>query len=148
MHGNDAADDLAIATPWRVSLMAAAVAGLAAVFVFQQANWLQALISPAQNPNLFFVVQRVLRVLLNDACMTLLLVGWFASRNVFKMALILQAIDLFILLPVYLAIKLSIEGNSEISSPLLSQFHRLIVNPTLLILLIPAVYFQRFSNKA
>jgi exosortase F-associated protein len=140
-------DRLAIAGRWRVVLVLISLVGLAVVFLFQHASWLQGWISQQQNPNLFFAVQRILRVLLNDGLMTLMLVGWFASRNVFKMALIVQAIDLFILLPIYLAIKLSIEGNTEISSPLLSQFHRLIVNPTLLILLIPAVYFQRFSNK-
>ncbi|MCA4900309.1 MAG: hypothetical protein ACK514_15775 [Bacteroidota bacterium] len=146
MYGSDH-DRLAIAGPWRVVLIAISLMGLAGVFLFQHAGWLHIYISQQQNPNLFFAAQRLLRVLFNDGFMTLLLVGWFASRNVFKMALILQAIDLFILLPIYLAIKLSIEGNTEISSPLLSQFHRLIVNPTLLILLIPAVYFQRFSNK-
>jgi exosortase F-associated protein len=140
-------DRLAIVGPWRVVLIAISLVGLAGVFLFQHASWLNNYISQQQNPNLFFSVQRILRVLLNDGFMTLLLVGWFASRDVFKMALILQAIDLFILLPIYLVIKLSFEGNTEISSPLLSQFHRLIVNPTLLILLIPAVYFQRFSNK-
>jgi hypothetical protein len=59
------------------------------------------------------------------------------------LAVFIQLIDLVVLLPIYLLIKLAMEGDEEISSPLLSQFHRLIVNPTLMILLLPAIYFQR-----
>ncbi|MFN7791875.1 MAG: hypothetical protein ACK5NM_04935, partial [Cyclobacteriaceae bacterium] len=84
---------------------------------------------------------------LNDFFMLLLLAGWFRSRSVLQLAFAVQLIDFFLLLPVYLLVKLNLEGDVEISSPLLSQFHRLIVNPTLMILLIPAVYFQRFIKK-
>jgi len=44
--------------------------------------------------------------------------------------------ELFILLPVYFALKISLEGDAEISSPLLSQLHRMIVNPLLMLVLI------------
>lgn len=131
----------------RVAVAAIGGIGLALVYLLQNKDWASIFVDKTADPNTHFVIQRVLRVLFNDLSMTAILVGWFASKNVFRLALVIQLIDLFVLLPIYLFIKLSIEGNSEISSPLLSQFHRLIVNPTLLILLIPAVYFQRFSNK-
>lgn len=79
--------------------------------------------------------------------MLIFISAWFKDRRVTKLAIAIQLIDGLILLPTYLAIKLWMEGPSEISAPLLSQFHRIIVNPILMILLIPATYFQRISNK-
>ncbi|MFN8805938.1 MAG: hypothetical protein ACK5YT_08980, partial [Bacteroidota bacterium] len=66
-------DRLAIAGRWRIALVLISLVGLAIVFLFQQASLLQAWISQQQNPNLFFAVQRLLRVLLNDGFMTLML---------------------------------------------------------------------------
>ena len=79
--------------------------------------------------------------------MLLILWAWFKDPFVTRLAIWIQLIDVFILLPVYLYFKLSMEGISEISMPVLSQLHRLIVNPTLMILLIPAVYFQKYSQR-
>lgn len=53
--------------------------------------------------------------------------------------------ELLILLPLYFTIKLTVEGTSEISSPLLSQIHRMIINPMLMILTIIAFFYQRFK---
>jgi len=52
--------------------------------------------------------------------------------------------EFFILLPIYFIMKLSLEGDSEISSPLLSQLHRMIVNPLLMIILILGLVYQDF----
>ena len=132
----------------RFCLIACGLAGLTMVFVFQQSGlFIAPFISKADNPNIYFSVNRTLRVLLNDVSMLLLIAGWFNSKPVIKLAVAIQIVDLLVLLPLYLSLKLSIEGDKEISSPLLSQLHRLIVNPTLMILLIPAVYFQRLTNK-
>ena len=94
-----------------------------------------------------FVIRKTLRVLLNDAGMILIIIGLFNKPAVTRLALGIQIIDALVLLPLYFVVKLSWEGTSEISSPLLSQFHRLIVNPTLMLLLIPAVYFQERFRK-
>ncbi|MCE2996813.1 MAG: hypothetical protein LW863_14525, partial [Flammeovirgaceae bacterium] len=80
--------------------------------------------------------------------MLLIIHLWFRSASITKLALWIQLVDMLILLPIYLVLKLRIEGDSEISSPLLSQLHRLIVNPTLMILLFPAIYFQRLKKIA
>ena len=96
-----------------------------------------------------FVIRKTLRVLLNDAGMILIIIELFNKPAVTRLALGIQIIDALVLLPLYFVVKLSWEGTSEISSPLLSQFHRLIVNPTLMLLLIPAVYFQELlKNRA
>ncbi len=99
------------------------------------------------SPNLTFAINRFSRLLLNDIFMLLIIVSWFHDRSVTRLAISIQLIDMFILLPLYLVLKLRWEGDAEISSPLLSQFHRLIVNPTLMILLFPAVYFQRMLKE-
>ena len=140
-------DDLSLSRSAQWALVGLGVVGLALVYLFQQAGFLAGWIDKANHPYFSFSVNRALRLFLNDFFMLLLLAGWFQSRSVLRLAFAIQLIDFFVLLPVYLLVKLNVEGDIEISSPLLSQFHRLIVNPTLMILLIPAVYFQRFIKK-
>ncbi len=64
-----------------------------------------------------------------------------------KVAFLLFLVELFIILPLYFWIKLSTEGDSELSSPLLSQIHRLIINPTLMILLIVSFLYQKRQTR-
>ncbi len=140
-------DELALSRRLRIALIVFGVAGLVIVFLFLQTGFLGQLVDKGSHPYLSFSFNRTLRLLLNDFFMLLLLAGWFHSRSVLRLAFAIQLLDFFVLLPIYLLVKLNLEGDIEISSPLLSQFHRLIVNPTLMILLIPAVYFQRFIKK-
>lgn len=93
-----------------------------------------------------FIARKVLRVFLNDLFMLVFIAAWFKDSRVTRLAILIQLVDSLILLPLYLVVKLNVEGPGEISAPLLSQFHRMIINPTLMILLIPAVYFQRYSK--
>lgn len=133
---------------WRWTLIVIAFLGLGVVFLFQSVDWLELLCPGCSfHPNTRFAVKRIVRVLLNDSFMLLFIHVWFADRSITRLALIVQAIDTLILLPLYLVVKLSIEGDEEISMPFLSQLHRLIVNPTLMVLLIPAVYYQRAQSK-
>ncbi|MBS1680082.1 MAG: exosortase F system-associated protein [Bacteroidetes bacterium] len=125
-------------------LLAISVSGIALTFLFQEFSFVDAF---HLSENLKFITKKILRVLLNDFFMLIFIIAWFKDWRITRLAIAIQLIDGLILLPIYLAIKLSVEGSSEISSPLLSQFHRLIINPTLMILLIPAVYFQKFSAR-
>lgn len=131
----------------RIVLLVIGPIGLISVFLFQHFDVASFFVQREVSPNANFAINRAIRLLLNDAFMLMLVIGWFYDRSITKLALFVQIIDFLILLPIYLFFKLSWEGNSEISSPLLSQFHRLIVNPTLMILLFPAVYFQRITKK-
>lgn len=126
-------------------LIALAITGLALIFLFQEYS-IGARVFGIESATLEFVVNRTFRLLGNDIFMLLLIAVWFRDKSVTRLALAIQAIDFFVLLPLYLWAKLTWEGTSEISTPLFSQFHRLIVNPTLMILLIPAVYFQRLRK--
>src|SRR5882724_11261514 len=125
-------------------LIAIAVLGIALTFLFQEFTFLSNL---NISGNLQFILRKVLRVLLNDFFMLIFIAAWFKEWRITRLAIAIQLIDSLILLPAYLVLKLWAEGNAEISIPLLSQLHRLIINPTLMILLIPAVYFQRLSKS-
>lgn len=133
--------------PKRVVLIILSLAGLALVFLFQHVDPIYVVCRCEVHPYTHFAMRKFIRVLLNDGFMILLIHAWFYERSITKLAFYVQLVDTFILLPVYLMIKLALEGDSEISSPLLSQFHRLIVNPTLMLLIIPAVYYQRLTGS-
>ena len=126
------------------SLIALAVLGIMLTFLFQEFAFLSNL---NISGNAQFILRKVLRVLLNDFFMLIFIAAWFKEWRITRLAIAVQLIDSLILLPSYLVLKLWAEGNAEISIPLLSQLHRLIINPTLMILLIPAVYFQRLSKS-
>lgn len=96
-----------------------------------------------------FIFNKSLRFILNDAACLLLVKIIFLEPKYVRTAFWLFLIELAVLLPSYFILKLTMEGTSEISSPLLSQFHRLIINPTLMILLMFAFFYQNYvSNKA
>ena len=116
---------------------------LATSYLYQYSDILFVFTHTQFAPEAHFTVNRVLRILLNDVGMILIIYAIFVDRDVLRLALYVQALDLLVLLPLYLILKLPAEGVSEMSSPFLSQFHRLIVNPILMILLIPAVHYQR-----
>lgn len=137
-----------IKSPRRLIWLTLSCVGLGAMFLFQNFDWLSVLFGIDTHSYVHFVVKKFMRLFINDSFMLLLIYAWFNNKSITQLAWKLQLIDSFILLPLYLILKLWMEGDSEISSPLLSQFHRLIVNPTLMILLIPGVYFQRLTASS
>lgn len=126
-------------------VLALGLVGLAIIFLFQQTDFYGG-ICGCHHGQVHFSVNKTLRVLVNDFCMLAVIHAWFHDSKITRLAFWIQLVDTLILLPLYLIIKLSFEGDNELSSPLLSQLHRLIINPTLMILIFPAVYFQRFQR--
>jgi exosortase F-associated protein len=131
----------------RVICGALAFTGLGAIYLFQYTDLLHLLTGSRFQPEYHFISNRMVRILLNDMCMLVLIYALFKDPKIVKLAFYIQGIDLLILLPLYLLIKLQTEGVSELSSPFLAQFHRLIVNPTLMILLVPALFYQKMISK-
>jgi exosortase F-associated protein len=121
---------------------------LVMVFIFQKFDyfhWIQGLFGisfPAWQYTPF-VVNKVIRFLINDALCIFFIYLLFKEKKYMKVAFLLFLAELLIILPLYFWIKLSVEGDSELSSPLLSQIHRLIINPTLMILLIVSFLYQK-----
>lgn len=132
--------------PITIFIIILAFAGLALSYLLQEIDLLASICHCSFHPHVHFIAKKVIRVIVNDTCLLLIIHSWFDNKNITRIAWRVQLIDTLLLLPIYLSLKLTLEGVSELSSPLLSQLHRLIVNPTLMILIIPAVYFQRLRN--
>ncbi len=125
-----------------------AVVGLALIYLFQRFDYLAFFrdllaIEMLPTANFTFAFNRVSRFILNDLFAILLIFALFRNRNYVLVAFAVQLFGLLVVLPLYLYLKLTIEGPSEISSPLLSHLHRIIIHPVMILLLIPAFYFKR-----
>jgi len=131
--------------PVRIAFLLLAFAGLILVYLFQRIDVWGWICSCTYSPSFHFAFNKSLRLLINDLLMLGVIQMWFYDKSITRLAFWIQLVDTLVLLPVYLILKLTWEGTNEISSPLLSQLHRLIINPTLMILIFPAVYFQRYS---
>ncbi len=119
------------------------VAGLVAVYLFQKTN-VAALLSPDLTYLQTFLINRTIRFLLNDLCMIGLIWALFPERKYVVFALWVQLAGIvFFLLP-YFVLKIYFPGYN---GPLISFLHRLVLNPTLLLLLIPAYYYQKYGMQ-
>ena len=133
-------------------LLATAILVLGLMYIFQRVNFLHYLLSVVGasssevHPYVFFIFNRTLRLLLNDLACLLIVFVLFKEQRYLRATMVVFLIELFFILPLYFWIKLSWEGDSEISSPLLSQIHRLVVNPILMILLMIGFFYQRFKQ--
>lgn len=119
-----------------------AVTVLIALYIFQRFNY-AALISVNFGENTEFIINRTIRFFINDLAVILLIYSIYNNKKLLKIAFAIQLIEMLLILPIYFYFKLSLEGASEISSPLLSFVHRIVVNPIIMLLLIPAFWFQK-----
>lgn len=134
------------------ALLLGACAILAIVYVFQQVSYAVILngVLPENlsihHPNAVFIINRTLRLIINDMACIMLILGLFKEIKYVKVAFLVFCVELFFILPLYFIVKLQLEGPSELSSPLLSQIHRIIVNPLLMIILIIGFYYQKATS--
>jgi exosortase F-associated protein len=125
----------------RIVLGVLAVTGLVLVFLFQRTD-IAGTVGVEQNI-WKFIVNRSIRFVVNDALAILLIYALFAERKYVLFAIAVQVFGLvFILLP-YFILKFHYPGYN---GPLISFLHRLVLNPTLILLLIPAFYYQRKTH--
>ena len=125
-----------------------ALGSMILVYVFQRRwFWFQDIHAINQFQYLPFVLNRLIRLTLNDSLCLIVFMAIFNSKKEVKLASLIFAIELFVMLPFYFLLKLSLEGDSEISSPLLSFIHRLIVNPLLMMILLMGLLYQRYRTK-
>lgn len=115
------------------------IIGLILVFLFQRfdvAEW----IGWGGKAIHRFLINRTIRFLANDVLAIGLIYALFAERKYIIFSLYVQLAGVvLVLLPYYIA-KLYFPAYN---GPLISFLHRLILNPILLLLLIPAFYYQR-----
>lgn len=129
---------------WLVGLC---LAGLSFVYVFQRTDYYSIFFGWNDHQVGAFIFNKTFRLITNDAICLLLIYALFREKKYIRLGSAVLAIELFVIMPVYFWIKLKVEGSSEISSPLLSQIHRLIVNPLLMGILIIGLYYQKYWAK-
>jgi exosortase F-associated protein len=135
----------------RYILIAVSLSMLLVVFIFQRFNFAEVInhvvpqVVEIRNPNGVFILNKTLRLVLNDFACMILIFALFSTRKYVRAAFYLFLLELLVLLPIYFLLKLTLEGDSELSSPLLSHIHRLIVNPLLMFLLIAGFIYQRLK---
>ena len=129
-------------SPARILIGILSIVGLVMVFLFQQFD-VAGLIGLQEKLSRFYF-NRTVRFLLNDALALGLIYSLFRERKYVIFALYVQIAGvIFILIP-YFILKVYLP---RYNGPLISFLHRLIMNPILLMLLIPAFYYQRQIEK-
>ncbi len=138
--------------PPKFILIGLGLLGLVLVYLFQRMDYLNFIWvwlggNAVTNSNAIFIFNKSFRLVLNDLLCFVIIYSLFHEKKYLRIAFLVFCLEFFFILPVYLIVKLRVEGDSEISSPLLSQIHRLIVNPMLMLLLMVAFYYQRFWGE-
>lgn len=123
----------------RIVIGVLSVCGLVAVFLFQRVDIASGI--GLKDPFIVrFIVNRTIRFLLNDMFAIGLIYALFVERKYVIFSLYVQAAGVILFLIPYFILKVYWPAYN---GPLISFLHRLILNPTLLILLIPAFYYQK-----
>jgi len=123
----------------RVLVGVLCTAGLVLVFLFQRVD-LAAQGQLAESALARFLINRTIRFVLNDALTIGLIFALFYERKYVVFAVWAQIAGVVLFLLPYFILKVRFP---VYNGPLLSFLHRLVLNPTLLLLLIPAFYYQR-----
>lgn len=91
-----------------------------------------------------YVFSKVFRFLLNDGLAILIIYGFFGPGKYVKFAAYILLFGLVVLLPLYVILVLFFYPETY---SFLNHLHRLVLNPVLMMLLIPAFYSQRANAK-
>lgn len=127
----------------RVVIGLLCLTGLAVVFLFQQID-AASLLGDGMKSVHRFIINRTVRFLLNDLFAIGLIYAIFNERKYVVFAVWVQLAGLVAFLFPYFILKLNFP---RYNGPLISFLHRMIVNPLLLLLLIPAFYYQRWKSS-
>ncbi|MEJ1238131.1 exosortase F system-associated protein [Chryseolinea sp. T2] len=88
-----------------------------------------------------FIINRTIRFLINDAFAIGLIYALFSTRKYVLFAIYVQLFGVIAFLIPYFVLKVYFPSYN---GPYINFLHRLILNPTLLLLLIPAFYYQKY----
>lgn len=123
----------------RILIALASIAGLTAVYLFQRID-VAAEFGAQGSTTTHFIINRTLRFLLNDLFAIGLIYALFVERKYIVFALWVQLAGIVLFLIPYFILKVNYPSYN---GPMINYLHRLILNPTLLLLLIPAFWYQR-----
>ncbi len=122
----------------RIGLGLLAVTGLLILFIFQKINLANYFLSIS--PLGQFIFNRTIRFILNDSLSILLIYAIFQERKYVVFAFWVQLVGFICLLCPYFVLKMYWP---DYNGPMLNFLHRIIINPTLMLLLIPALLHQK-----
>lgn len=130
--------------PWQISsrrwaMIGTALAGLLSVYLLQK-DITFLLTTWGLSKFQLFATTKAVRFLLNDLLMILLIHGIFYKKHYTLFAFYVQLFGIAFILTPYLLIKYH---HTSYNGPLLSYLHRLVVNPLLMLLLIPAFIYRQ-----
>ena len=114
------------------------ILGLIMVFLFQRYN--VAALFGIDDKLVTFLVNRTVRFFLNDLFAIGLIFALFPFRKYVIFSIWVQVAGVIFLLIPYFILKVFFV---DYNGPMISFLHRLVLNPLLLFLLIPAFYYQR-----
>lgn len=146
-------------SPQRWILLVGGLTGLVAVYVLQDFLNFYAVFFRGQWPPpplhygisyqdleaLPFAVNKIMRYLVNDLLSIAVIYAIFGQRSYVRFAMYVLLFGLVVLVPLY--IYLYLQQPAGFSS-MLSHLHRLVMNPVLMLLLIPAFLYQRRMQNA
>lgn len=126
---------------YRKLIGVASVAGMVMVFLLQRVD-VAAWFGMGGSHLSHFLINRTIRFFLNDAFAIALIYALFVERKYLVFALYVQLTGFVVFLIPYFILKVYFPSYN---GPLISFLHRLVLNPTLLMLLIPAFYYQKYK---
>jgi exosortase F-associated protein len=130
----------------RIFLFLFSALGLISIFLLQHFNYAHYLLkfisihSADVSKNTIYSINKAVRFILNDAMALVMIYSIFVEKKYVVIGFIVQLFGLLILLPVYLILHNFYYAETKVW---LSFLHRLTLNPVLLMLLIPAFYYQK-----
>ena len=132
----------------RLLFIGVGLVALIIIFVFQQFSYSGLLFERILGFELGkfseFSLNKIIRFLLNDLAVILVIYGIFYQRKYINLALIVLCFGfLFLLLPYLFLVK----NYPQYNGPLYSHLHRLIMNPILLLLLVPVLLYQKTTLR-
>jgi len=126
----------------RITLIVISVIFLGIVFLGQRFNYSSFFGFSLSHQN-EFIFNRSLRFLINDNLVLLIIYALFYERKYVKFGLLVEGFGFcFLLIPYFL-----LRFYTDLDHMIISFLHRLIINPTLMLLIIPAIYLQKFKKE-
>lgn len=139
--------------PKQIFIIAFALLGWAAVYVNQEFDFTRFRYNPGQYGQGYipegeewrFAVNKSIRFFLNDLISLAFIYGLFQSVKYVKVALLVMGVGMSILLPSYLSLAILYKDEAF---NFLTFLHRITMNPWLMLLLVPAFFYQRMDKKS
>lgn len=115
------------------------------IFRFSKPEYINYPLSGENVATFPFIVNNALRYLFNDLFSIAIIFGIFGNKRYVRFAVLVMFAGLFGLLPIYLVLYLNQPYGF---SSMLTHLHRVVMNPVLMMLLIPAFFYQRHKGQS